>query len=53
MPSKDTLSISCFYHFARPGCSVSDYFTAQILNRVRSSCLNLLMVVVEKKIVPG
>ena len=26
-----TLSISCLYHFARPGCSVSDYFTAQIL----------------------
>ena len=31
MPSKDTLSISCLYHFARPGCSVSAYFTAQIL----------------------
>jgi hypothetical protein len=50
-----TLSISCLYHFARPGCSISDYFTAQILfyfpfigpwDRVRSSCLNLLSWVI-------
>jgi hypothetical protein len=26
-----TLSISCLYHFARPGCSVSDYFTPDTL----------------------
>jgi len=26
-----SLSIFCLYHFARPGCSVSDYFAAQIL----------------------